>query len=51
MQQIVLKSDHLRNGPPSSQAFIDRNIFKSFFKERKIDVEPNTSGFVFFQAF
>jgi len=30
---------------------MDKNIFKSFFKERKIDVDPNTSGFVFFQAF
>jgi len=24
---------------------------KSFFREIKIDVEPNTSGFLFFQAF
>jgi len=29
---------------------MDKNIFSSFFRERKMDVELNTSGFVIFQA-
>jgi len=30
---------------------MDKNIFRSFFKEREIDLERNTSGFVLLQAF
>jgi len=28
---------------------MDKNIFSSLFRERKVDVELNTSGFVIFQ--
>jgi len=28
---------------------MDKNIFSSFFRERKINVELNTRGFVIFQ--
>jgi len=41
---------HLRAGPPFSCISSSGNIFRSFFKQRKIDKESNPSGFIFFEA-
>jgi len=45
------KSNHPRVVLPFLQAVVDKNIFRSFFRERKVNLERNTSGFVFFQTF
>jgi len=45
------KMAHLRVGPLFSRIFFSGNIFPSFFRQRKIDEESNTSGFIFFKAF
>jgi len=39
---------HLRVGLPFSCIYLSGNIFLSFFRQRKIDEESNTSGFIFF---
>jgi len=44
------KIDHLSAGSPFSQASVDKNVFRSFSEKEKVDLERNTSGFVFFQA-
>jgi len=41
---------HLRAGPPFSYISLNGDIFISFFRQRKIDEESNTSGFIFFEA-
>jgi len=45
-----LETTHLRVGPPFSRISLDGNIFSSFFNQREIDVESNTTSFVFFEA-
>jgi len=45
------KNPHLRVGQPFSCIFLDGNIFNSFFNQREIDEELNTSNFIFFEAF
>jgi len=42
------KIAHLRADPPFSCISLDGNIFSSFFSQREIDGESNTSGFIFF---
>jgi len=44
------KIAQLRAGPPFSRIYSSGNIFLSFFRQRKIDDESNTSRFVFFEA-
>jgi len=44
------ETTHLRVDPPFSCISLDGNIFSSFFSQRKIDEESNTSGFIFFEA-
>jgi len=44
------KTTHPRVGPPFSCISLDGNIISSFFSQRKIDEESNTSGFIFFEA-
>jgi len=41
---------HLRAGPPFSCIYLGGNTSHSFFKQRKIDEESNTIGFIFFEA-
>jgi len=45
-----LEMAHLRAGPPFSCTSLNGNIFSSFFRQREIDEEFNTSGFIFFKA-
>jgi len=44
------KTAHLKAGPPFSCISLDGNIFSSFFNQREIDEESNTSGFIFFET-
>jgi len=41
---------HLKAGLPFSCISLSGNIFFSFLRQRKIDEESNTSGFIFFEA-
>jgi len=41
---------HLRAGLPFSCISLSGNVFRSFFRQRKIDEECNPSGFIFFKA-
>jgi len=41
---------HLRARLPFSCTSLDGNILSSFFTQREIDEEFNTSGFIFFEA-
>ena len=43
--------EHVRVDLPFSYIQLNGNIFSPFFRERKIDEECNTSGFIFFGAF
>jgi len=45
------KMAHLKAGPPFSYISLSENIFRSFFKQRKIDEESNTSGFIFLKHY
>jgi len=40
----------LRAGLPFPCIYLSGNIFLTFFRQRKIDEESNTSRFVFFEA-
>jgi len=44
------KTAHLRADPPFLCISLDGNIISSFFSQREIDEESNTSGFIFFEA-
>jgi len=43
------KTAHLRAGLPFSCISLHGNIFSTFFSQREIDEESNTSGFIFFE--
>ena len=43
--------EHLRVGLPFSCISLDGKILSSFFRQRKIDEEFNTSDFIFFKEF
>jgi len=45
------RSAHLRVVGPFGQVFDAKKYIPLFFTLRKIDVESNTSGFIFFGAF
>jgi len=40
----------LRAGLPFSCIYLNGNIFSYFFRQRKIDEESRTAGFIFFEA-